>query len=1373
MADASNIYSDKYLAGHISAICYRVFAFPDDSRINGRREEQQDSDSHPRSSLTPNFENATHSDFAEPSDSIGPPSPKRRRQPSFDDKHARATIRKAETSLRYLNIEKETGLYAAASKTGFQLWVYKLVMEEGEATDIEVAIKDSELSDFVIRELVPSKEGVYRQPFTYCMKENPNTTATGPYGPLCQAITNKCLDTLIINSFRKNSSKYSDTSNPSSYKPNATFSNLKEEKYSQTQKSNSNHPGSEHIKWQHRRSHRYEHFGENIVIDNHSGNLTRIVPYLQINGTLYFRITTQHCELSVVSQHFIPSSGTVLLIMPLGIKAEVVPWKSYSDVIVKPTSAFISEFFNLFRSYYLSNVLLESLLSGWWIRLLGRDRRVFVWPVTWTKDGPSVDTNQPILYETSMYSLISKLKNPYDTLSKQMLAMHEQRESETSTQSSSAEDSDGAEVSTEPDPEIVFSHSISDYDSHDSKSNKPIDKNVKEYNKVIPQIINLQRFLHPPQEPPPSPHAVSTFLSHENQNFQPTPVSSLGSPVYSPDQFDIFDHQLQESMAAGESMRDPSIDQRVYTLPEFYAQAPHDPAEKNDSVNSVDIVEPIELEPRIMKEEELEKQKEEHHVESSPMNFIVPGASPTQVSNISLSNVTSDDKDNSVNDTDSKYRFAMVNLGSERLDSKYSSGGRYFTSVSSDSESNGNAANSNPGSKELVLSPFKKEIEPVLSTHNFENINHSSLDYNALFSNGGSSPSGSECDSEAEEDIFQQNGRVLSNIASYGCGLRARRRGRKIELISDEEQLSLQYIDPEFAGFTGNFSAKLDLGNFRLLIPQIVFDRDYLKCLTEHVLFTAPLYTPELELIELLKPLYNKIKPCHLNPDSGDSNSVPKLQFLNPPLVSVIIGEERMRARITILKFWQLLKLKPEPEQKCNITVVLMAVDMPIVLSECRKFTRSLKEAYEDCNFGEMTLLNLEDIQDGVYPVPVQNKKSYLGTLSDCFEKASMCLYILLHSDMLSADTNLLVLTWYPSSKHMYTLVSNQVPNQLARGFRSIKNEFENAEWVLFDLNAMISEINGLVCTDYDYLLLSLLVYTRFHEFGNLCAITGLIPQTMGFQYKSAPSKYLLEEEPVLHVSYLIKNKCYVLIAITDQKTTKQHIDIFKIDEIPDEDEPIHQNAQFRPIVNAQNHSGSNSNKFDDRMISEIYSRAAKMGPNHRLIFTRCHSMDHDERLAWARFTESHSNTPFLLFDVPYVRGIRVSPEVALKFRQEDPKAIVPTDRHGRLMNSICLNEDEEIHGVSINGPEMALASGVLMQLIRNEKDYYMFEIRLLSQCGSEIAPRSSVNRVLGQLRRLTSISDITGAAPKPSLIPWHVLALAKLESAMNKLNVV
>lgn len=1303
MADASCILSDKYFADHVKVVHCRVYAFS-----AGR-------------GAVPVEDSAN--DLSEDllSDRVGPPSPKRRHTACVADERFRV-VRQAEIELRR-RILAVKDIYTAASSSGLELWVYEL-RSGVDSSD------ESSLASFAPVGLTLTHETTFNCPFTYSLRDSPNTTSNGRYGPVIKAVTTKSLDVLVMHDSAGISTDPISSMAGSGGDPRD-------------------------------RTVQYQYFGEDACLELHSGALVRIRPYLQINGTLYMRITTQRCDLVPYSYQFPPTAGSVVYLLPLGLKAEMAPWRTYCDALKNPRTAYIKEFYRLLSQNHLTRTTLASLLDSAWVRLIGRDRRSFFWPIELIRERTYLYESKPILYDSATNSLLSRVKDPYVALANDVAEM-------------ACNDHESGEVAIDSDIKICG------FDPNNRKQlQMSVQARIAKYNetdecsKTMMRIAALGRRLHPPMPPPTSPHtpaAQPMYANSETSNHHPTPVSSIASPSYSP-QRDMYDiHELYEL----------SDRHNPY-------KAILESAEVKDYSHAIDLAGPLDLTVPIVHVEPIEHMAPIELESPCPPKLSTPeyakrtpyGSTDSELpyARTALPSIDEEEdypleqrteKLSSLQHSfgDSRYRFGELKLGMDNMDMKYSTGGRFFANVSSDSEL------AEITKSRLTESPY--ETEPDLrslpqpgsaTTSDIRRLSLSTINSVGIRSSDSSDLTDDESGSAEESDEFVQSFGALTRDAQSPKPL----------LIngSSEEITSLSLLDAKCKGRHG--SIKLDLENFRLLIPQIVFDRDLLQCLTENVFFTAPIETPDPYLITLLKPLFSNMQRAQLNPDAISRKSAPKLQFLNPPLVSVLYGEERLRARITILKFWQLLGLKPEPSQRTDITVVLMAVDVPVIREECQSFLKTLKQAYESSHFGRMDLLNLGDVVEGFCPVPVESRKSYFGTLSDCFEKASMCLYILLHAELLYTNTNLLVITLFPSSKQMYTLVPNLVPNQLARGFRAIKNEFERAQWMLFDLNAMISESAGLVCSDYEYELLALLAYMRFHEFSDLCSVTGLIPQTMGFQYKSAPTKYLLEEEPVLHVAYCIKDHSYVIIAVTDQWTKQQQVDILKIeneaDNGPAHVEELRMYANGKPGFPATRPDALTT--FEDRVVLEVFRKASKAGTDHRLVFARCGVMEHEERLAWSRFHEKHADSSFYVIDVPHIRGIRVRTETPIRFREEEPNAIVPTDRHGRLMNSICLNAQEEIHGVSINGPEGALASGVLMQLIDNTTDYYMFEIRLLLQCGLNIAPRSAVNRILGQLRRLASLSEVSGASTRPTLVPWHVLALAKLESTINKTSIL
>lgn len=793
-----------------------------------------------------------------------------------------------------------------------------------------------------------------------------------------------------------------------------------------------------------------------------------------------------------------------------------------------------------------------------------------------------------------------------------------------------------------------------------------------------------------------------------------------------------------------------------------------------------------------------------------------------------------------------RTRFGVLDLYNNDLDSKYSTGGRFYVHPDS--------AKDNDATK----LPDSQKGQWVGSTNSITDQDTHLPDQNDVNYGGDGDDDDSMSDSESDESsdfMIEDNDSDDANRESLFISQ------PQIHINEDVESAwyrSIKYEEPVYHPVD---NSKFD--SFRQLIPQIVWDTGMLEEIYDAPIIIGEVVVAPQYVVERIKVVFMNLKQrpiIHYLPNKNSSNTeTPKLsrtasmasgmnatahipqpsstsqqtnptfQLFSPPLIAIKRGDFMLRARISILRFWRLLGLSPlekpscgheQPEQipyfesnnisstnlfslphpasehnsddDTSITVILITMASPAVVDGSRDFLDRLSETYDACQLGNVNLPTFGQVDRGLFQIHADLNHTAGDAVGDLFENACTQLRGQIQAafaDKNSSSTlskNLIFMACYPPSSLRGGTLTAIVPFQIAQSVSELQSWFPGSQWVLSSIDLLVSRWNhDKELSECEMERAAHHLYNRFPPFPPTFKLASLAPKTSGLQYTGELPQYLMEDEPVLHVAYLIGKGRWCLVSWSDQWAQTTHVDIYKMMDSSDRSLKLVFNEIWNKTVEL--------------------SRNIKDHSHWRFCITKCGKMPLYEKEVWSKVIVP--TVSVVLLDVPQQSGINsdatsngIKPNFAEKTPSKSPsQSPAPAqnstqfglsvaksainDARSRSQSplaadSVIIDERDVVYGSCVGFPlplvsgyVNAAAKGFLIRQQQHNEHLTIFEVRLLVLNEFKIPARAVMSRVIGQFRRLASLSEYKGVTTESTLIPWHIMALTKLEAAALKLS--
>lgn len=789
-----------------------------------------------------------------------------------------------------------------------------------------------------------------------------------------------------------------------------------------------------------------------------------------------------------------------------------------------------------------------------------------------------------------------------------------------------------------------------------------------------------------------------------------------------------------------------------------------------------------------------------------------------------------------------RTRFGKLDLYNTELDSKYSTGGRFYVHPESTKEETTSERFSRKGSLVSTTSSIT-ENEVQMTDH--DDINGGDVDQD--------DDSMSDSDySESSDFMIDDNDGDDSNRESLFIPT------PQIYISEDVESAwyrSIKYEEPVYHPVD---NSKFD--SFRQLIPQIVWDTGMLEEIYDAPIIIGEVVVAPQYVVERIKVVFMNLKQRSIvHPPSKDSNGAdtpklsrtasmangmnatahipqsshsgqqvnPTFQLFSPPLVAVKRGDFMLRARISILRFWRLLGLSPlanalsmrkqeiqyyennkssssnltsfashesTPEDSgtdTSITLILITMASSAVVEGSRDFLDRLCETYDACQLGSVHLPTFGEVDKGLLQIYADLNHTAGDAVGDLYENACTQLRGQIQAAIAdnngSISKNLLVLVCYPPSSLRGGTLTAIVPFQIAQSLSELQSWFPGSQWILSSIDLLVSRWNhDKELSEYEMERAAHHLYNRFSPFPPTFKLASLAPKTSGLQYTSELPQYLMEDEPVLHVAYLIGKGRWCLVSWSDQWAQTTHVDIYKMTDSSD-----------RSLQHVFNEIWNKTVEF---------SRKIKNHSHWRFCITKCGKMPLYEKEVWSKVIVP--TVSVVLLDVPQQSGINSETSInsirqnsakptPSKSPTQSPSSGPPNNAQFGLSvvksaigdararsqpppaaDSVIVDESDVVYGVCVGFPlplvsgyVNAAAKGFLIRQQQHNEHLTIFEVRLLVLNEFKIPARAVMSRVIGQFRRLASLSEYKGVTTESTLVPWHIMALTKLEAAALKLS--
>lgn len=1323
-------------------------------------------------------------------------------QSAHDEYVGSGALHRAEIALR----QDSSNFMASLSQTGDELWVYTWEEEGRSAMDQPMNFCDL-LYQFGAETVA---QGVFLPPFTgeisggLNLSRNsfsnalPNMTSfpaastedQSRYGPLVRAIELKFLDTLLKMGDKK----------------------------------------------------QFEAFGTKGALSTGDGSVIRPHPILHQDGSLVVRLTSQKAQLVPLPINSIQMCAPLVWLLPLGKPCRILSALHNEDIFEPPNRSHARYLFCLLSKYCISNVTCADLEVSMWLRVSSADTGSdLLWPVVLIRATPLTTSgmNLTSVYPGAGSLFANSVSVEYANLSRNPQATNKyleiaqlggthsrlgyhpylNRQAHTSYNYPSRRP---LVKLMKPAPYVALTEAMIAV-RQEIKAAKEDSKcdHLFGFQGMESAIEKLRQTLNKPDAPPPSPRLNTTvprispsimpsLVPTVNPTAAPTPTEITPASIAPIAPFLVYPTPSYQTPAAT-SRHTSNYGTPAAGTTSLPADSWMDIGEDNEEVGDADF-----------NFFDLPLQKESHP--DSTLKSAPPGSIKIMVNEPPAQDMMEDEfvpkstlKTTQISYQDDKFdvsqqpitRFSIVDLRSSDLDSKYALGGRFFvpppshdhkihlddmpdstrSDISDDSESD----NIPFGFDDAEDGDFRESQVPEVTQHTFD-------------------------DEDVEKAwltiLKRENGKYLPIDSSKYVSFRQ----LLPQIVYDGGMLAEIYEVPVVSGQTIVAPAFV-----RARLPWPMAHCSIGSISNECTDFSSRSRPPT--------PVRGALTAAPNFPNKAPA-SAKKMQLLSPPLVAFRRGDYQLKARVSILRFWRLLGLAPplpdpntqhleheddqnpinlgklkqdlhsdddteEPynanskhESQTKVVVVLVTIASPAVSDGARRFLNGFKDAYEGCCLGKIELPTFGSVKEGLLEVHSDFSHTSGDAIGDLFQTACSQLRTQLQTlTTYPENVNLLVIMSYPPSSLRGGTLTAIVPFQLAQGFSTIQGVFPESQWILNSLDSLVSRWDhDKQISAFEFTKFAHLAYARFPQFPRAIRLAGLVPHSTGLQYSADAPKYLMEDEPVLHVAYLIVEGRWCLVSWSDQWARKVDVDVLKLSDSSERSLKL----VFAEIL-----------RHSDTLAKSIKDR-----PGWRLSVTKCGTMAASETSIWDLVIQSRQ---VIILDVPHPRGILVADNRSARpsrTKKEDDNQSVPrtsTSSDDSLVSSVgsfpaspvihspsshvgpqrrttpkqdgvIVDAADEIYGTSIDAPKAgvsrfaeACAQGYLVRPC--VEGHVSLEARLLKIYDMEVAPRVVMSRVIGQFRRLASLSEFMGVTTESALVPWHIMALAKLEAAALKLN--
>lgn len=493
----------------------------------------------------------------------------------------------------------------------------------------------------------------------------------------------------------------------------------------------------------------------------------------------------------------------------------------------------------------------------------------------------------------------------------------------------------------------------------------------------------------------------------------------------------------------------------------------------------------------------------------------------------------------------------------------------------------------------------------------------------------------------------------------------------------------------------------------------------------------------------------------------------PRFTLLSPPLYLVKRMDQFHKARAAILRFWKVFGLQPIGEKRDVMCIRINLISAKYPERGLGDFVQALKTVYEGCNLGKLEFPTAGLVKNGALPIIIDPDYTNPDTIGELFE--NVCAVLKRQLKQVDPQKKILITMIFPHSHR-----SSPIP--LARGFLSLKSGFPNMRWMLVKENQMPQTDIACVESQYKLVRSALLIYNRWVTKTNndmnaeqpcgAFELARLVPHSINIRYDVQPPVSIFDADPLMHVCYKITaDRQWVAVSWSDQWASLTRVEVFRyaIEESQEEGKETALSTVFREIWTR---------------TSTLCGKCTKQPPNcrWRVAIIKCGPMNVGEANVWTAVQEtcewSHDEAKIshsYLLSIPYGKPLCVRDnEVLFPHVFEEP-----TDDREPAQDSVIVSTLDETHGLvfesklyELGSSTGAIATGVFLKplLPPAKSGHQQLEFSLISGTGNA---KQTMKQILGQYRRLASFSEHTSVSTNTTILPWHIAAVMKMDSAL------
>lgn len=318
------------------------------------------------------------------------------------------------------------------------------------------------------------------------------------------------------------------------------------------------------------------------------------------------------------------------------------------------------------------------------------------------------------------------------------------------------------------------------------------------------------------------------------------------------------------------------------------------------------------------------------------------------------------------------------------------------------------------------------------------------------------------------------------------------------------------------------------------------------------------------------------------------------------PLISIVRGPNRLKARAPIMRFWKVFGLSPRGGPK-NITMAMLTPSGPGVISASRVMLPLLKSSYEGCGLGEVALFDAPPLcQDGV--VELASKESH--DIDD-----TLLTFVQALKGMAVENVVLIVVNPFTTVSEMVNFTT-MLQSRLNPGSHG-----PNVSLQFISPESITCKETLAMPSPYVLMRLSLAIYDKIkrpvdtlskiqtQRTSPAFTLARVPPQKINFRHSPTSSLALMDEDSLIHVAYAFtQDRRWMTVAWTDQWGEVSKIKVLD-------------------LVGSTEKSGASRLRTLDDAFAEVWDTTleltTKIPVRWRVAMVKVGKMDDDELSKW------------------------------------------------------------------------------------------------------------------------------------------------------------